>query len=218
MAVMDNLLLRVGASDTDEQLWLQERRQGLTATEIKQLVVGEIDDEMLCMSKFLQTGVEPNRYLAWGKVSEELVAHEVMRNDPLFQWEHRVFHASYHPQYLASPDMVREENGVLKLGEIKTSKKDLMNPSVFYRTGYFWQMQWQMYVCGAVSNLLIAQQHNDVWVDVEGADFPQPQKTYPLQYRWIDRDEAAIKQLVERAEQYFRFKYTFMERMGVDSL
>lgn len=200
--VFDELVSRAGESDLNYQAWLDQRRRGVTATEMKRLATG-LDFEVLWTEKFLATPVEPNKYLSWGKIAEERIAGSVREADSRWMWEHRLFHADGDARLLASPDMVRVVDGSVDLAEIKTSKNDLTDARVFDRTGYFYQMQWQMFVCGARTCVLVAQQHNDVWVD-RGGEFPVPEMTYGLTYETFGRDETVISSMVELAHDYFR--------------
>lgn len=199
--VFDELVSRAGESDLNYQAWLAQRRRGVTATEMKRLVTG-LDFEVLWAEKFLAQPVEPNKYLSWGKIAEEQIARMVQETDSRWMWEHRLFHAVGDDRLLASPDMVRMVGDTIDLAEIKTSKNDLTDARVFDRTGYFYQMQWQMFVCGARTCVLVAQQHNDVWVDA-GEEFPVPEITYGLTYETFERDEAVISSMVELAHDYF---------------
>lgn len=153
---------RAGASDQDREAWLRERTTGVTATEAKRLMQ-DVPPEVLALEKVVGTDFQGNRYTAWGKVREPVVAREVQRTMPYLMEEHRVFRARQNPRHLASPDMVGVHDGALILAEIKTSGKDITNPHVLAETGYLYQMQWQMYVLGSPLCYLVAERHNGVW-------------------------------------------------------
>lgn len=154
---------RAGASDQDRDAWLAQRRTGITATEAKRLMLGE-PAELLALEKVMGAPFEGNRYTQWGKLREPFIAASVSREMPYLHEEHRVFHARNQPRHLASPDMIGvRDDGSLILSEIKTSGRDLSNVAVYDSTGYFFQMQWQMYVLEATSCWMVAEVHDGQW-------------------------------------------------------
>lgn len=192
---LTDLLARAGASDTDRELWLAERAQGITATEIRDLVTGKKRQQNLIDLKLGRktdtfTG---NQYTDWGKKREPVIAAGVrgMGIDP----ESRVFHGMKDSRHLASPDGIGVEfDGALVVSEIKTSGKDIRRGTADYdATGYELQMQWAMHVTGADRCLYVFEER----ISVAGG-FAAGQ----LFTEWVSRNEALVAELVTVADEF----------------
>lgn len=191
--MMADLLARAGASDKDREAWLAARREGITATEIAKLAQSRAFETELRRIKAGEETFSGNRYTAWGKLREPVIA-EHARGFGL-EPEHRVFHAAENSRHLASPDALGEDfDGKLFIGEFKTSLHDL-DPSgdYYWSTTYADQMQWQMYVTGAERCLFVWEQHDGHW--------PEPY-AFPVRSSWVERDDARIAELRVIADRF----------------
>lgn len=157
--VWEELESRAGASDTDREAWLAERRGGVTATEIRDLAkAGDLNNAMAYLVKQKVTGsgdnFRGNAYTEWGN-ERELAMGALAEIEYGFIHETRVFHHAEFPQWLASPDgiRVRDDLGITLL-EIKTGGYPLTFDAAVHR-GYYDQCQWQMLVLGADETLLM---------------------------------------------------------------
>lgn len=192
---LTDLLARAGASDAERELWLAERAQGITATEVRDLVVGKKRQQDLIDLKLGRkvdtfTG---NAYTDWGKEREPIIAEGVRGFG--IEPESRVFHAAGNSRHLASPDGIGLEfDGAVVVSEIKTSAKDIRPGTPGYEaTGYELQMQWSMHVTGASRCRYITEER----ISVAGGFVPGP-----LSSHWVERDDAVIAQLVQVADEF----------------
>lgn len=201
--LLDQLLARAGASDQNRDLWLSERQNGVTATEIKSLMQGE-DPEILAVSKIMSTSpMEDNKYMAWGREREDIIGQAVTALYPQMFIEHRVFRSATNPRHLASPDMIGDMGDHLIGAEEKTSKYDLAEGLGHYeRFGHFFQMQWQAYVCGFEMVVYAYESHNGVWVVRREEDFPVPEKVFDVKVREIPRDDSVIAEMIDTADKF----------------
>lgn len=190
-----DLLARAGASDKDRDLWLAERSQGITATEIRDLVTGKKRQDDLIALKLGRKvdSFTGNQYTDWGTEREPIIAAGLrgIGVEP----ESRVFHGERDSRHLASPDGVGVEfDGEVVLSEIKTSGKDVRRGTPAYaETGYELQMQWSMWVTGATRCLFAFEER----IAVAGGFAPGQLFT-----EWVERDEAVIADLVTRADAF----------------
>lgn len=187
---------RAGAPDTDRPAWLAMRRNGVTATEIAKIAksptpayaIAELVREKIEGSTF--TG---NAYTAWGKEREPYLEAAGLRGWGI-QAESRVFAAEANPRHLASPDGICiNEDGTIRLGEYKTSGKELTWDKMC-DNGYYDQIQWQLYVMGAQDAILVWEWRRP---DPEGIFYAEPGG-----YHHIVRDERRIAHLLTLAEQF----------------
>lgn len=198
-SLLEALEERAGASDQNREEWLAERRAGITATEAKRLALGEVPDALV-LEKVLGDSFTGNRYTAWGKEREPVIAELFSRAHPYLVEEHRVFHAAENPRHLASPDMMGQVRDQLILAEIKTSGKNLSDPQIFEKTGYAWQMQWQMYVTGASSCWLVHETHHGDWAHrPDGSEAPQT--VDPIRSWRVIRDDQMIEHMKALADE-----------------
>lgn len=188
---MSNIFDRAVADKAvDEKAWLLSRRFGVTATEVSKLAKsGAAYSRDLITEK--RTGERTffgNQYTEWGLAREEFLVDSVLKPEG-FIGSDVLYRAEDNSNHLATPDGLYVRDGFLMVAEIKTSKYDL-DPSGehFAKTGYYDQIQWQMYVAGdeCTEALFVWEQHNDEWPD------PTP---FPAKKAWIDRDQARIDEL-----------------------
>lgn len=197
-----------GPSSDDRAAWLEARRQGCSATEARDLAKGYGADRRRIKIEKL-TGERPdltgNRYIERGNVREPFIAAWIEENFDIAPNQHVFIDAA--KRGLCTPDGVSnwfEFDGLL--AEIKTSKHDLTpgpieqgvlrmelvdgswRRSHFWTTGYYDQMQWQMYVLNGARTLFVWEQHDDNWPD------PQPLHDSPS-WCWVLRDEKRISEL-----------------------
>lgn len=187
---------RAGASDQDREKWLAERAQGITATEVRDLVLGKIRRDEL-ISRKLGRSVDPfggNAYTAWGSERESVIA-AVLAGEGFVE-EHRVFHHPENSRHLASPDGLRLDfDEQIEVLEIKTAKHDL--PPGFdaiAEKGYELQVQWVMWVIGARRCRFVVEERLGTPRDGFEAG--------ALHRHWIERDDAVIARLVTVADEF----------------
>lgn len=187
-----------GASDEDRPAWLGERREGVTATEVRDLMIHKVAKRTLIDRKL---GRKPESdwtgpYAMWGREREPLIAAEAER-----RWnirpERRLFHAADEPRFMCSPDGVGVNfDEEVQGGEYKTSEEDL-SPwgERFKKLGYDLQCQWCMRVTGARR-----------WLFMWEERFGQPGDFWAGErhFHWIERDEAVIEQMERVARGFLR--------------
>lgn len=199
------------------QPWLDQRRGGVTATEIRDAGQPAKRREII---QFKVTGqmedLSHNVYVNHGNLREPMIAAWVESRFGITPCD-AVYSHGENPRHLASPDGITLDpfTGELMYGapgaavsEIKTSKHDLHpgrldagrvleqidKSSQFARSNYYTQMQWQMYVMQAELTLFVWEQHNGI-VDPETGTFS------PIgvpEYAWVRRDQKLIDVLVEQ--------------------
>lgn len=203
-----------GASYEDKPAWLEQRRGGVTATEIRELAKGSsafrrqlIVDKITGASKDLSG----NRYVERGNVREPIIAAYLEANFEIEPCD--LVYSGADPRHLASPDGLSLDFRFDRItSEIKTSKHDLSPGEIvdnvftgrrpadfaphFASSGYYDQMQWQMHVMGGERVLFAWEQHDDNWPD------PKPLHDRPL-WCWVPRNDERIGQLLEVAERFF---------------
>jgi hypothetical protein len=188
----------------DEELWLAERRKGVTATEIAKLATGQkaarrdiFEEKISGLRSF--TG---NRYSDWG-LEREIALSNRLELEFGFEASDILFFAPENSRHLATPDAVWLGEDSVKVAEIKTSKNDL-NPEgrFFSKTTYLDQMQWQIYVAGETCTecLFMWEQHDDNWIQDEFGVFrPEP---LLAEWVWIPRDDERIAELILIADEF----------------
>lgn len=190
-----DLFSRAGASDQDRELWLAERMQGITATEIRDLVMGKKREQDLIDIKLGRKvdSFTGNAFTDWGKLREPIIAEGVRGFG--IEPESRVFHGATNSRHLASPDGIGVEfDGSLVVSEIKTSGKNIAPGTAAYEaTGYELQMLWAMWVTGALRCRYVTEQRLST---------PDGFAPGPLSSDWVDRDDAKIAELVVRADAF----------------
>lgn len=195
-SLWEGLEARAGASDRDRELWLAERRGGVTATELARLwrkrdlsgAMSKLAGEKL--SGF--AGWDGNVYTRWGQEREPVIAGLVEREHGILP-ESRVFRSAVNERWLASPDGVGVGgDGELWLSEIKTSGEDItVGSKKFHASRYLPQMVWSMGVLGASrclytweyrlgspyegfvpgsrqSEWVVFEEHEELWFELQG--------------------------------------------------
>lgn len=150
-----DLFSRAGASDQDRDLWLAERRTGLTATEVRDLILKGPSFRRELIERKLGRRAEVDDLshvpeIGWGKAREAAIAAEAQRRFNIAP-ESRVFHAADDSRFLFSPDGVGVDwEDTLLISELKTDGQDIAPwTDRFDSKGYLFQMTWGMRVSGA---------------------------------------------------------------------
>ncbi|WP_243063228.1 YqaJ viral recombinase family protein [Humibacter sp. RRB41] len=196
-AVLAELESRAGASDTDRLAWLAERRRGITATEVRDLVIGAKSMQPLINEKLSD---EPTPDLShvpvigWGRTREPVIA-ERLRGEG-FEPESRVFRHPSNARHLASPDGIRLDfDEQLQVSEIKTCWEDLPPGSPHMaKKGYAIQCQWVMYVIGATGCRFVVEER----IELPDGSFTAGE----LHRYWLQRDDFLIDDLVAKADEF----------------
>ena len=193
--VLNDIEARAGASDKDVELWKAQRALGVTATNIRDVMIAANRDQAirdLVDKKINGDSFKGNAYTAWGTGREPIIVAELAGVGVIE--ESRVFHAEANSRFLASPDgLIVTFDDELLLEEIKTSGKPLPTGSpLLAEKGYEWQMQWQCFVMGAVG----------CWLTVELRE-GRPGSFRPgvRSREYFPRDESMIAQMIPVADQ-----------------
>ena len=205
---------------TQRPAWLEARRHGMSATEVRDLAKGYGSDKRRIMAEKLDgtrdDTIQFKPHVAHGKSREEAIAQWIEDRFGITAVG-ELYVNTEDPRKIASPDGVSVSpfDGSVVCSEVKTSKHDLTPPAIalvdgyyvprklkgrtvhyeghFADTGYYDQMQWQMDVLGAEECLFAYEQHDDDWSGwPERA--PKPIHREPL-FFWVKRDEDRIKEL-----------------------
>jgi len=212
---------RAVASSEDRDSWLAARSRGVTATEVAKLRKGGASARReLLASKINGDPFRGNQYTQWGSLREAAIAAAVRARAGI-EPNQVLFHAVDNDRHLATPDGVGVNfDDQLVMSEIKTSKHDLapsfeispfteasvkgVEPKAlagyFWSTGYYDQIQWQIYVTGAVAARFTWEQHDDDWSEWPERG-PRP-KHSELPFRVILRDDIRIDELVAIADAF----------------
>lgn len=205
MSVMDRAIV---SEQEDRPAWLAARAVGVTATMIKKLMQGGPGAVASLVRENLEgdfPNLESVPRVAWGRAREEFIATWIEA-----QWGIKptstLFYAEAEVRYMATPDGIGEGfDGDCLNSEIKTGMHDLdpEDPAgYFWESGYYYQIQWAMLVTGALQSLFVWEQHDNDWSGWP-ARGPQILHAEP-RYRWIQRDDAVISDMIQKAEEYLR--------------
>ena len=197
--------------------WYEARMLGVTATEVRDLAKGYKSNRNKILREKLtgdRMDLAGNQYVEYGVLREPMIAAWITRrfgipaSDVLYVQD-------ANPSYLATPDGVEVDAfGNVYVSEVKTSKHDLtpgrieegvlvltkgpggkwyLQDNHFADTGYYDQMQWQMFVMGAQRTLFAWEQHDSDW---SGWPTRAP-KTLTAEpgWCWVLRDEKRIAEL-----------------------
>lgn len=189
--VWESLQERFGPSDEDRPAWLGARQGGLTATEARDLWLLAPGRRSLAMAELVEKKLgrkadtfSGNKYTAWGKEREPIIA-ELVRRRYGIEPESRLVRAAGNPRHLASPDGIGVAfDGSLTCAEIKTAGKSLEPGDGYYEeSGYLAQEVWQMYVVGA-AELLFA------WEERLGSGTEDdPFRPGEVRFHWVRLDD-----------------------------
>lgn len=210
-----SLLDRALASSEDRQAWLEARAVRVTATEAAGLRTKgpAFRRELLAAKLAPQAEWQGNRYTDRGHEREPVIVDWVRAHWPHLAGNTTLFHAPQNPLHAATPDGWGYWDGQrLDLLEVKTSKHDLdpWTPGgYFQRTGYWQQVQWQLYVMGAQRCLFVWEQHDDAWPD------PQPVDLEP-KWAWIERDDQEVAAMVADADHFLAELELARSRAGLE--
>ena len=176
-------LARVVASSSDKVAWTRARSRGVTATDAAKLS-GPAAVQAAVWDKLHGSRFSGSAYTEHGKTREPVIA-EWVRAEHGFEPSALLFHAAEDRRHLATPDGIKElPNGRVELCEIKTTAKGWRS----IPRNYLRQVWWQQYVLGADRTLFVWEEHRDF----------TPLAAEP-ESRWVDRDDAAITDLIELA-------------------
>jgi len=209
------------ASHTPE--WYAARRLGVTATEIAKLAKGYASDRRKILREKLtgdRVDLSGQQAIEYGKLREPLIAAWIEYRFGIPANE--LLYISEDGHALATPDgyEVDPMDGEVYVSEVKTSKHDLtpgtlnddnvlvltkgpggrwyLYDNQFAKTGYYDQMQWQMFVTGATRTLFAWEQHDGDW---SGWPTRAPKTiTDEPGWCWVLRDDKRIAELVEIAD------------------
>lgn len=223
-AVLEALADRFGPSDADREEWLAARRQGITATEVRDLWLLDPGRRVLAMRELAEKKLgrradsfSGNKYTAWGKEREPVIA-DLVRSRFGIEPESRLVRAAENPRHLASPDGIGEGfGGDLAIAEIKTSGHDL-DPdaetggtawNAFEKAGYLAQMVWQMYVVGCGMCLF-------AWEERIGAGTAEdPFRAGQVRWVWVFASEhqSVLADLIAIADEFL----ALLDEMGAEA-
>lgn len=221
-----------GASSPDpavKQAWLEQRRGGITATEIRDcgtgtkrraIITGKVTGEEVNIDDVVvrSTGFTLGDYARHGKRREPVIAEWVERRFGITPCEHLYMHGQ-NPRYIASPDGVSRDpfSGELIVGtaeailaEIKTATKDLHPGTLdenrvlveIDESSTFAQKNYytQMQWQMFVMNAAMTL---FVWEQHDGKIDPETGTFTPIgtpQFAWVPRNQRLIDILVKQAD------------------
>jgi len=196
---LEDLMSRAGASDVDRELWLAERRSGVTATEVRDLyLLGESFKRQLIKDKLSDKPTADLSHIpviGWGRDRETVIAGIIDERYAIAP-ESRVFHAADNSRFLASPDGVGEGfDGSLRVSEIKTAGGQIATDSALYKKkGYGLQQQWVMRVTGARISLYGWEERIEIG--------PNEFEPGELRFEWVEYEEALAAELEKIATEF----------------
>jgi hypothetical protein len=199
LTALDVLEERAGASDQDRDAWLAERRQGVTATEIRDLYLKKISARELIdrkLGRIPEIGdLSYVPVIGWGKHREPIIAAIIQERYGL-RPETRVFRATDNPRYLASPDGVGANfDDELIVAEIKTAGHDVsIGTTAYADKGYQIQQLWVMRVTGARRSLYAWEERLEV--------APNTFEAGELRFGWVEYDEKLVAKLERVADRF----------------
>ncbi len=168
------------ADSRNEDQWLESRRDGVTATDARKLVLlnGTASKQRhgLLDSKLHPQPPMEFAQFAHGREREPIIAEWV---EATFGIAHnsRLLHGQ-NPRHLATPDGLGEQS----ISEIKTSTKPLSQALSVYRD----QLQWQMHVTGVNQLLFVVENRYSL----------------EREHAWVARDSERILQLATHADKF----------------
>jgi hypothetical protein len=179
----------VAAKGLNRERWLSARREGVTATQVSRAASGPGGFEQ-AVADYREDFVEmDNPYMAFGRVWEGPIAmrlkdsHGIMPND----W---VISSDVSDHYLCTPDGLSLDH--TQISEIKTTGKDWDEARLPIQ--YRRQVQWQLFVTGAVSCVF-------AWLLREERDGVFVPAWFDPRVVVLGRDEEMIASLVKVADE-----------------
>lgn len=204
---------RALAADSDRAAWLEARRGVVTATEVKRVALAKTATARrravldIVREKREGSSFAGNQATEWGLLREDIIFVELERRWGFTRLGSLIRASDEQPRHAATPDGISQTlDGAVILAEIKTSKNRIFPGTPEYeRAGYEFQMQWQMYVTGAVRCLYVLEQHNgdfSGWtMDRDTWDLATGPEPLPLETVWIDRNNEVIEMLKGYAQE-----------------
>ena len=173
-------------SSQTKDLWLAARDKGVTATQVAKASTPAGMKEVLAQIEN-PTLVEPNAFMDWGVEREPYIAHVVKERFGILPNDWLICADGLSNEWQkATPDGLSLDHTVI--GEYKTSGKSLDKVPA----NYMRQVQWQMYVTGAVKCLFAYE------LRLEGPEGFAP--GFDVETQWIERDDKMISELIVTAQ------------------
>ena len=190
MDIINDLLSRaIADSSEDEKAWLEARKNGVTASDVAQFEEGY--DAHRLVEKKLNNVFKGNKWTEWG----------LKREPYLVDWagyepNSKTFHSKNNSGFLATPDGYKVIDGELHLTQVKTTSKGWAEDQL--PENYVRQCQWEMFVSGAKSNLLVWETHeNFIPTDLEPNSVLIPRDDEMIQR--LEFEAKIILQLIQKA-------------------
>ncbi|WP_382307348.1 hypothetical protein [Herbiconiux sp. UC225_62] len=187
-------------NDSNREAWLHARLNVVTATEAKVLYKGSAQDKAKVVREKVEgSSFSGNQYTDWGKHREPAIASATAGYGLELCGE--LIAAEANRRHAATPDQIGVDfDGLIILGEIKTSKHDMsVGSPKFEQAGYLFQMIWQGYCVGASRVLYTFEQHDDDWSRWASRPMGRPEtwdsygpKVIRRESVWIDLTEPTI--------------------------
>lgn len=185
--------------------WVEARRNHVTATEIAHLRSGFVSLYTLVGQKRGEIPVEDISNIppvVEGKHFEPLIRRELARQLPFLldagkdDFPQPCVEAEDEPFFMASLDGYSHKGIVIEIKNIFSKRHSNfeeirlngLNAPIPMKYGYYWQVQWQLYVSGAQKALMAFH-----W-SPEGVDIFHPENILIIQ---VSRNEETIKELKE---------------------
>ena len=180
MENLEIIELRKVADSSDNDVWLEARMNGVTASDVANFEEGA--DIAKLVYKKLNNTFKGNVWTEWGLEREPFILDWAG-----FPHNKSLFRAIENPRFMATPDGYKMSEGELILCQAKTTSKGWDETPL----NYVRQVQWEMYVMDAIANQLVWEQHKQfVPVDLE----PKSEIIY--------RDNVEIARLVGMAYEF----------------
>lgn len=190
-AIADLESRAVASEQEDREGWLAARRQGITATEVRDLYLGKITPLGLAQKKRAGDAAALSGFgaserdlgnvavIRWGRDREAVLA-ERLRGQGI-RPEHRVFHAMSDSRKLASPDGVGIDfDERLEISEVKTGAPEFFGHEGMVKKGYLVQQVWGCDVVGAWRSRYVFEER------LNGPEGYEPGEVYT---EWVVLDE-----------------------------
>lgn len=195
---------------SNEQEWLEQRRNVITATDIARIASGASGARQVRAEK--DTGESMfygNKYTEYGKAQEPFIATYVKQHvDSRLEPNGDLWVSDDDPRFAATPDMVDASGEVV--GEIKTvlHTNDWGDGAIPKR--YYDQVQWQILIMDAEACVFAWQPYEES----NGMMWPMGQP----KSRIIRRDNKRIAQLVDMAEAFLDGEDGLSDKPPVEEL